>query len=164
MALSVIPAGRGIRATNTWSAGERPELPRQGLMYLYPNGSLPLTALLSMMKSKKPPKARFSDYTKVFPSQAGDITAVFEIDHTTSFSAVAKDAGAKQFSVEVDSSTSLEIRPGHVVRLRSSTDYRVNVACSVVNVTDSGTTSFIDLKNLEAIVTSVTGKIGRAHV
>jgi hypothetical protein len=42
----------GMRGTGDWVAGQRPMNWREQIMYLYPNGQAPLTAILSMMGSE----------------------------------------------------------------------------------------------------------------
>jgi hypothetical protein len=43
----------GMRGTGDWATDQRPMSWRQNILYLYPNGMTPLTAILSMMGSKK---------------------------------------------------------------------------------------------------------------
>ena len=42
----------GMRGTGDWVADQRPMNWREQIMYLYPNGSAPLTAILAMMGSE----------------------------------------------------------------------------------------------------------------
>ena len=39
----------GMRGTGDWATDERPKNWRQGILFLYPTGSAPLTGLLSKM-------------------------------------------------------------------------------------------------------------------
>lgn len=48
-----MPAHLGLRGTGDWMTNQRPESWRQQILYLYPNGMVPLTAVLSMMKSER---------------------------------------------------------------------------------------------------------------
>ena len=44
----------GMRGTGDFTVtGQRPENWREMILYLYPNGKAPLTAIMSMMKSEK---------------------------------------------------------------------------------------------------------------
>jgi len=43
----------GMRGTGSWAGDQRPYNWRQGILYLYPNGSAPLTAILSMLGEEK---------------------------------------------------------------------------------------------------------------
>lgn len=43
----------GMRGTGDWVTDQRPMNWRQQILKLYPNGSAPLTAILSMMGSQK---------------------------------------------------------------------------------------------------------------
>jgi len=43
----------GMRGTGDWVDGQRPKNWREQILYLYPNGMAPLTAILSMLNSEK---------------------------------------------------------------------------------------------------------------
>ena len=47
---------------------------RAGIAKLYPNGTAPLTAMLSKMKSEKVDDAEFNWWTKALPLQGGTVT------------------------------------------------------------------------------------------
>lgn len=49
----------GMRGTGDWATDERPMNWRQGILLLYPNGSAPLTAILSKMGEQKVDDAQF---------------------------------------------------------------------------------------------------------
>jgi hypothetical protein len=48
-----ITAFMGMRGTGDWATDERPKNWRQGILRLYPNGTAPLTAILSKMGQEK---------------------------------------------------------------------------------------------------------------
>lgn len=43
----------GMRGTGDWGTDERPKSWREMILFLYPNGSMPLTAMMSKMKNEK---------------------------------------------------------------------------------------------------------------
>lgn len=43
----------GMRGNDDWVADQRPKNWREQILYLYPNGQAPLTAILSMLSSEK---------------------------------------------------------------------------------------------------------------
>ena len=47
------PGFLGMRGTGDWATNQRPENWRETILYLYPNGAAPLTAILSMMGDEK---------------------------------------------------------------------------------------------------------------
>lgn len=51
----------GMRGTGDWVTAQRPKNYREFLLFLYPNGQLPLTAMMSKMKSESvdDPEFRF---------------------------------------------------------------------------------------------------------
>lgn len=54
----------GLRHTENFAADERPLNWREGILRLYPNGTAPLTALTSLMKSKSTDDAEFNWWEK----------------------------------------------------------------------------------------------------
>ena len=43
----------GLRGTGDWATDQRPKSWRDGILYLYPNGMAPLTAMTAKLKSQK---------------------------------------------------------------------------------------------------------------
>jgi hypothetical protein len=43
----------GMRGNGDWVTDQRPKNWRETILFLYPNGSMPLTAIMSKMKSEK---------------------------------------------------------------------------------------------------------------
>ena len=53
----------GMKGTGDWATDQRPKSWRQQIIYLYPNGSAPLTAMMSKMKSLKVTDPEFNWWT-----------------------------------------------------------------------------------------------------
>ena len=47
------PGFLGMRGTGDWATYQRPENWRETILYLYPNGSAPLTAILSKLREER---------------------------------------------------------------------------------------------------------------
>ena len=68
-----------MRGTGDWVANQMPESWRQQIMYLYPNGMAPLTAILSMMGSKRVDAPRFHWWTQEQSTVQGAVAGIFTI-------------------------------------------------------------------------------------
>lgn len=83
---------QGLRTTTNFATDERPKNWREGILYLYPNGKAPLTALTAQMKSRTVDDPEFNWWEKVLQSRriqlAGSITAV-----TTQWTVAAASGG-----------------------------------------------------------------------
>ena len=54
----------GMRGTGDWVTNQRPQNWREQILYLYPNGMAPLTAILSMMSSEMTTDPTFNWWTQ----------------------------------------------------------------------------------------------------
>ena len=138
----------GMRGTGDWVAGQRPMHWRQNILYLYPNGMTPLTAILSMMGSKKVTDAQFHWWTEQIGSVSGAVTGIFTVPD---LSVPYASGGVRNDVVYVAVSATLanRIRAGHQILLRDASDYRVDVVGKVSSVSTSGATSVLAIILLE---------------
>src|SRR4030065_1701614 len=67
----------GMRGTGDWVSKARPESWREMIMFLYPNGKAPLTAIMSMMGSEKTTDPIYHWWEKALPDQRATITGVY---------------------------------------------------------------------------------------
>ncbi len=58
-------------------SGMRPESYRQGILRLFPNGSMPVTGITSMMKSESVDDYHFHWWNKGLPKSTYDVTGVY---------------------------------------------------------------------------------------
>ncbi len=138
----------GMRGTGDWTEGQRPKSWRQQILYLYPNGMTPLTAMLSMMGSEKVPDAEFYWWTQVQNAVGGAVSGVYTLpDLSVSYTT----GGVKGDVVYVTVATTLanRIRAGHQILLRDESDYRVDVVGKVTSLTRGSETSVLAVKLLE---------------
>jgi hypothetical protein len=139
----------GMRGTGDWSADERPKAWREGILYYYPNGKAPLTAITSKIASEKVEDPEYNWWTQKHAEQSGTITGVYTDSGLTTpyVSGGAKDA---TLYVKMSEADSKEFRAGHQVLLRCAADYRVDVNAKVTDVVRNGASSYLTVKLLEA--------------
>ena len=141
----------GMRGTGDWTTDQRPKNWREGILYEYPNGDAPLTAILSKLGESPVDDPEFYWWTKSLPSQGGAVVAT-EIYTDALMSTKVGDvsvAGAVVY-VKVAESVAEQFRAGHQALLRDTSDYEVDVNVKVTNVQKNGVSSCITCKLLEA--------------
>ena len=139
----------GMRGTDDWVANQRPENWREQILYLYPNGQAPLTAMLSMLASESTDDPHFHWWTENVGSVGGDIDNIY----TSADLAVAYVGGGVTglaLYVVVALALAQQIRAGHQLLLRDTDDYRVDV--NVIVTSDplfDGAASVLTIRLLE---------------
>ncbi len=113
----------GMRGTGDWVPDQRPLNWRQQIMYLYPNGMAPLTAILSMMGSESVDDPQFHWWTQEQTAVGGDVLGIF----TLSDLSVAYGGGGgigDVLYIQVTTLLANRIRSGHQILLCDAADYR----------------------------------------
>lgn len=117
---------QGLRGTGNWGSDERPKDFRETILWLNPNGSAPLTALMSKMKSQGLTDPEFYWWEE----EMEQVRLKLE-------SAVA-DGSATTFSIEpgsvVDSTGGYSVVPGDVLMVESATGVITGEIVTVVSV------------------------------
>ena len=139
----------GMRGTGDWVTDQRPKDWRQTMLYLYPNGKMPLTGIMSKQKKESTTDAEFNWWQKNLAAQAGAITNIYTDAAMTSAYASGGVAGTALY-VKVAEATSKEIRAGHKVILRDTSHMDVDVVCKVLESLPNGASSKITVSLLEA--------------
>jgi Family of unknown function (DUF5309) len=139
----------GMRGTGDWATDERPKNWRQGILYLYPNGMAPLTALLSKMSEESTDDPEFNWWTKVLADQGGAVTLVYTDAGLSSAYTSGGTAGQTVY-VKMAEAVASEIRVGHQVLLRDADHLDVDVNAKVTAVVKNGASSYAACKLLEA--------------
>lgn len=140
---------RGMRGTGSWSSAERPENYRQQILYMYPNGQTPLTAILSKMGSERTDDPAFHWFLKDLSQQRLTITGVY----TDSTLATAYVSGAVAGTVLYVKGAVAEaglFRKGHQAVFRKAALITLDTVGKIVDVSENGADSFIAVKLLEA--------------
>jgi hypothetical protein len=152
----------GMRGTGDWVANERPENWRQGILRLYPNGTAPLTAILSKMAEEKVDDPAFHWWTKGLPTQAGPIIGTF-IDPALAIPYVAGGVIGNILYVQVAQITAEHFRAGHQALFRLNTDYDLDCNAEVVSVVLAGANSVITVRLIEDDDNSALNTIAGAN-
>lgn len=139
----------GMRGTGDWATDERPKNWRQGILFLYPTGSAPLTGLLSKMGEEVVTDPEFNWWTKLLPAQGGAVTDVYTESTLTTAYTTGGTAGQTLY-VKMAQALATEFRAGHQVLLRVSTNLNVDVNAKVLTVVKNGASSYVSVKLLEA--------------
>lgn len=141
----------GMRGTGDWVTNQRPKNYRELILYLYPNGMAPLTAILSKIKSESTDDPEFNWWTKNLASQGGTVSGIYtDAAMNDALAASQSTAAGTTLFAKVALSVAQEIRPGHVVILRDASHYDVDVVAKVTGVLQNGASSRVDCKLLEA--------------
>jgi hypothetical protein len=139
----------GMRGSGDWVTNQAPESYREGILYEYPNGTAPLTAILSMLKSERETNNTFHWWTKSLASQGGAVTLTYTDAAMSSAYASGGTAGSYLY-VKVAAAVANEVRAGHQVLLRDASNLDVDVNALVTSVIINGASSQIAVKLLEA--------------
>jgi len=137
-----------MRGTGDWVTDQRPMNWRQNILYLYPNGMTPLTAILSMLGSKKITDPQFHWWTEQIGSVSGAVTGIFTIPDL-SVAYVSGGVAGDVVYVACNATLANRIRSGHQILLRDASDYRVDVVGKVSSVSTSGSNSVLAIILLE---------------
>lgn len=139
----------GMRGSGSWATDQRPKNWREMILRLYPNGTAPLTAIMSKLASEGTDDPEFNWWTKMLPTQRATITGRYTdaaLSSAYSSGGVVGDVVYMKMS-EADVG---HFRIGHQVLLRDASDYAVDVNAKVVARSANGASSYIACKLLEA--------------
>lgn len=139
----------GMRGNGDWVTNQRPENWREQILYLYPNGMAPLTAMLSMMSSEQVDDPRYHWWTQEQTAVSGAVAAIATIADMSVAYAGGGVAGDTIF-VQITTTLANRVRAGHQILLRDASDYRVDVVGKVTDVTRGAVNSVLAVKLLEA--------------
>ena len=145
----------GMRGTGDWVTNQRPENWRQQILYLYPNGMAPLTAILSMMGSESVDDPRFHWWTQEQSAVGGAVAGIYTLPDL-SVAYVSGGVAGDVLYAQVTTVLANRIREGHQILLRDASDYSVDVVGKVTGVTRGTTNSVLAIKLLEADDNSAT--------
>jgi hypothetical protein len=146
----------GMRGTGDWVTDQRPKSWREMLLRLYPNGDMPLTAIMSKMGEEAVDDPEFNWWTKKFPDQSGAITGVYlNSGLSSAYSGSYPDGGTgapagTTVYVKMAEATAKEFRVGHQVVMRDDSDPYLDVVGKVTARTLNGASSYLTVSILEA--------------
>jgi hypothetical protein len=139
----------GMKGTGDWSDSDfRPKSWREGILFRYPNGSAPLTAIMSKLGSQPVSDPQFYWFTQGLPTQRADVTGVYT-DSGLSVAYVSDGKADDTLYVKMSSNDVAQFRYGHQVLLRYASDLTVDVNTVVIGRDDNGASSYIQVKLIE---------------
>lgn len=139
----------GMRGSGDWATDQRPKNWREGILYLYPNGQAPLTAIMSKLKSERVDDPEYNWWTKTLPSQRATVTGIY----TDAVLATAYTSGGVAGDIVYFKMAAADVahfRVGHQVLMRDASDLTVDVVGKVTARAANGASSYVAVKLLEA--------------
>lgn len=150
----------GMRGSGDWVTDQRPKSWRETILYLYPNGKAPLTAILSKMSSEDVDDPQFHWWTESFQNQGGAISGIYDsaaLSNTTS----ADLAVGSVVYIKVAAAVVGHFRVGHQAVLRNTSDYSEDANGKIIQVVENGASSFVAFKSLQAVTVDPNGDYDR---
>lgn len=132
----------GMRGTGDWETDERPKNWREAILYLYPNGKAPLTAIMSKMGDEGTDDPEFNWWTKELPLQAGTLTNIFT-DAALSTAYTSGGTRGDTLYIQLPEELSKEFRAGHTVQISVEQDPRYETVAKVTASTQAGSSSYL---------------------
>jgi hypothetical protein len=139
----------GMRGNGDWVTDQRPKNWRQAMLYRYPNGDMPLTAILSKMASEKTDDPEFNWWTKSLATQRATVTGVYTVA-ALNVAYVSGAVSGDTLYIKMSAADISQFRIGHIVLLRDSSNLAVDVVAKVTGRTENGASSFLQVYLLEA--------------
>jgi hypothetical protein len=139
----------GMRGNGDWITDQRPKNWRETMLFLYPNGSMPLTAIMSKMKSEKTDDPQYYWWTKLLPNQAAAVTGVYT-DTALLTAYVSGGVAGSVIYLKMLSTDIIHFRQGHTVLMRDASDLTLDTVGKVIAVAANGVNSYIAVKLLES--------------
>ena len=140
----------GMRGNDDWADDQRPKNYRDTILYLYPNGDVPLTALLSKIKSESVDDPEFNWWEKGLPTQSGTVSSVYTTADVSTTEYTTGGAVGDVLYCKVTAAVATYFRVGHQVLLRNSANYADDTNAKVVSVVQNGASSVIGVKLIQA--------------
>lgn len=138
----------GMRGNGDWVSDQRPLNWRQQILYLYPNGMAPLTAILSMLGSESVDDPQYHWWTQEQSSVSGAVDNIYT-DAALLTAYVSGGVDGDALFVVVTTTLGNRIREGHQILLRDASDWRVDVVAKIVGVTRGTDNTTLAVRLLE---------------
>jgi hypothetical protein len=139
----------GMRGNGDWVNDQRPLNWRQQILYLYPNGMAPLTAILSMMGSESVDDPQFHWWTQEQTAVGGALVGAPYLLPDLSAPYAGGGVAGDVIYIVVLTTLGNRIREGHQILLRDASNYAVDVVGKITGVTRGTTNTVLAIKLLE---------------
>lgn len=149
--MSLPPAFLGMRGTGDWAENQRPESWREGIIYWFPNGDAPLTAMLAKMATEVTTDPKFHWWTQGLPLQAATLVdSGLYTDSGLSSAYVSGGTAGTIVYAKIAEADIKQFRAGHQVTLRDASDLSVDVIAKISEVSVNGASSYAKCTLMEA--------------
>lgn len=138
----------GMRGTGDWVTDQRPKSWREMMLLLFPEGDMPLNAMLSKLPSEKVTDPEFYWWTKNLAEQGGPVTGIFTNASLTTAYTSGGVSGQNLF-IRMADATASEFVKSKVVDLRDLSHPDMTVAAYVQAVVRNGASSYLAVTLLE---------------
>lgn len=138
----------GMVGTGDWQTDERPKSWGEVILYLNPNGDMPLTAILSKAKKSAVTDPQFYWWTQTLPTMGGACALYTDAALSSALAADTSTEGTTLYA-KVAEAVADFFRAGHVVILRYTSDPSVDVVGKVTAVVKNGASSYMAVRLLE---------------
>lgn len=139
----------GMRGNDNWATDQRPKDWRETILYLFPNGNMPLTAIQSKASKRQVMDPEYNWWTKALQDRGGAITGVYtNVNLSTAYT--SGGVAGNVLYVKCAEATAGHFAQGKEALLRYSADLNVDVVAKVVDVAKNGANSYVACKLLEA--------------
>jgi hypothetical protein len=136
----------GMRGNGDWVDNQRPRNWREMILYLYPNGRAPLTAITSMLRSEQVNDPHFHWWTKKLPAQKVDISGIFtDAALSTAYNNNNLGDDATVY-IQGPEAQMMEFKVGHAALIRQSDNVNVDTFGKVTNRVLDGDNSYVAVK------------------
>jgi hypothetical protein len=135
----------GMRGTGDWSNEERPKNFRQGMLQIYPNGSMPITAVTSMTGSRSTDDPEYKWFSKSLETQIASLTGVYS-DQAMANAKTGNGAAGDPIYFKMAAADLKHFRKGHTVLGINDSDTTKKVFGKVEAVVEAGADSYVHIK------------------
>jgi len=143
------PTFFGMRGTGDWVDNQMPEDWNETILYLFPNGDSPLTAMMSKMSTDPSDSVKIHWWTQGLPIQAATLTNIYT-NSALSTAYVSGGASGDNVYVKLPTETDVDhFRVGHQVTVRVLADIAGDVVTKCVARVKNGASSYLKLTLLE---------------
>lgn len=141
----------GMRATTDFKVeGQRPQSWREGILYLYPNGMAPLTALTNLMGSSSVSDPNFHWFSQELSEQAAAVTGIYS-NNTLATPVTAALADGDTVFVKTNAKDARNFVVGKVVLFRNENSVEFDVTGVVsAPVVQAGDSSYVTVEMRQA--------------
>jgi len=144
----------GMKGTGEFAPDESPETWRKGILYEYPNGVAPLTAILSMMEDEGLESYDFHWWTKSLPQEFANVTGIYtDVALGNAYTTAALNTGDYLY-LKLSESDAGKFRSGLMVHFVDKSDTSKAGFGKVTQVVKNGASSYLAIELKQDIADS----------